>query len=139
MKDDKEKKLDAFIKQLVHEVALEEPSANFTKNVLSKIEKVSLSAKSTGYTPLISRTAWYVLALAAISLLTIAIFGNVEFDLFLKNNDFFSRLSQSGSRISLPSITFSNVVVYAALVLVFFVYVQIYLLKKNWMQKKVLY
>ena len=41
MKDDKEKKLDAFIKQLVHEVALEEPSANFTKNVLSKIEKVS--------------------------------------------------------------------------------------------------
>jgi len=139
MKDDKEKKLDAFIKQLVQEVALEEPSTDFTKNVLSKIDEVSQTTQITSYTPLISRTAWYVLALGTISLLTLAVFGNIEFDFFLINSNFLAKLSDSGSLLNLPNISFSNVVVYAALALGFFVYVQIYLLKKNWMQKEVLY
>lgn len=139
MKDDKEKKLDAFIKQLIQEVALEDPSADFTKNVLSKIDEVSQITQTTSYTPLISRTAWYVLALGTISLLMLAIFGNIEFDFFLKNSDFFAKLSDKKSILNLPSISFSNVVVYASLALGFFVYVQIYLLKKSWMQKEVMY
>lgn len=139
MKEDKEKKLEAFVKQLVKEVGLEEPSPGFTKNVLSKIDEVSLTTQTTGYTPLISRTAWFVVAMVSISLLIIAAYGNVEFDFSLINSAFFTKLSESSSRVSLPNISFSNVVVYAALALGFFFYVQIYLLRKNWMQKEVLY
>jgi hypothetical protein len=139
MKENKEKKLDAFIKQLVKEVALEEPSVGFTKKVLSKIDEASLTTQTTGYTPLISKTAWFVVAVVSISLLIIAAYGNVEFDLSLINSDFFTILSESSSQISLPNISFSNVVVYAALAVGFFAYVQIYLLKKSWIQKEVLY
>ncbi|NNE02258.1 MAG: hypothetical protein HKM92_02355 [Arenibacter sp.] len=139
MKEDREKKLDAFVRQIVKEVALEEPSENFTKNVLSKIDEVSVAAKTVSYTPLISKPVWYVLALVTSLLLISTFIGNIEFDFFLKNSNFLANLSENSPTLNLPNISFSNIVVYAALALGFFVYVQIYLLKKSWIQNEVSY
>ena len=67
---------DQFIKQLINEAGLEQPSGAFSKNVMSAIQRRSVPMPE--YVPLISAKAWR--ALAALTLVVICILTLVPFE-----------------------------------------------------------
>ncbi|WP_104736225.1 hypothetical protein [Hanstruepera ponticola] len=58
-----DKKLEKLSDKMMKESGLEKPSFNFTNAVMERVEKVSAN-QITEYKPLISKQAWFVIAVA---------------------------------------------------------------------------
>lgn len=119
MKQD-EKKIENLIDQLMTNDSLEQPSIDFTKIVMSKVEAVSNST-ATVYKPLISKSVWFIILGSYVALVAY---------IYLKepitNNGWFKRFEWSGVT---PNLNFSSAVIYAFVLLAMMVGVQVPLLK----------
>jgi len=137
MKKDKEKEWDELLLPMMKEAGLEEPSLHFTEAVLSNIEKMAIGTKQTLYSPLFSLRSWIIVAIVALVPIMLSLNATFKLTLFARYSDHareaLARTWHSGH----TAVVFSNTVVYAALILVFYVFVQIYWLKKNWSHKRV--
>ncbi|MUU77721.1 hypothetical protein [Winogradskyella endarachnes] len=71
------KKIEQFINNIMSEAGLEQPSLDFTANVLSQIEVTSTS-NATVYKPLISKSVWILILGSFIALIGYVIIGNTE-------------------------------------------------------------
>ena len=131
MEENNDSRFDAFVKEQIKKDGLEQPSLDFTKNVLLQIGEQSTSVVGKGYQPLISKPVWWSLACAFI-----AIFGYVVFGDFGSEPDKFSvllfqKIGEFNLLGGLSDIVISNTYVYAFVGLAIFMGVQIYLLKNH--------
>ncbi len=122
-----EKKIEAFIDKLMANETLEQPSVDFTDKIMSKVESISNST-ATVYTPLISKSVWYVIIGGFIALVAY---------IYLKepaaSSGLFDRFNLSNISIN-PlqnvSFEFSKTLMYAMVFLAIMVSIQIPLLKQ---------
>ncbi|WP_299528509.1 hypothetical protein [Ulvibacterium sp.] len=132
MEKDENKELDAFYKKIIQESGLEEPSANFTASVISKIQQENQRAEIFSYRPLIPRYVWWVS-----TVLLSVFFGfvflkpeNSEFTILPAwNLDFFK---MDAFVAALNSFQLPDALVYGFLSLAIFISFQAYLLKTHW-------
>ena len=132
MEKNENKEREAFYKKIIKESGLEEPPANFTASVISKIQKDDQKAEIFSYRPLIPRYVWWI------SAVLLAIFFGYAFlehenlgliDLPKWNLDFFSmeRFVEVLNNFRLP-----DALLYGSLSLAIFISLQAYLLKTHW-------
>lgn len=127
----KDIKKDPFIKSIFDEGGVEQPSGNFTNQIISAIKAQSRESAFV-YKPIISKNAWLVMAFLVISLFVYLLIGNADaaqgiklygfsFNLdtsFIK--DFFGRFAFSfelspilkTSFLALIVFTFSNLIIF---------------------------
>jgi hypothetical protein len=136
MKEDKDKKLDTFIRKAVIEAGLENPSVDFTRSVLSKIQADAQKSTAFVYRPLISKSVWLMILTAIAGVFVYSIWENPSSEInwltVLKLNRFaeFNLLANS------LNFYISNTVIYSFVGLAFFVWVQVFLLK-SYMNKRI--
>ena len=136
MKEDKDKKLDAFIRKTIIEAGLENPSVDFTRSVLSKIQADAQKSTAFVYRPLISKSVWMMILTAIAGVFVYSIWENPSSETswlaVLKLNRFaeFNLLANS------LNFYISNTVIYSFVGLAFFVWVQVFLLK-SYMNKRI--
>lgn len=132
MEKDENKALEAFYREIIQEAGLEEPSANFTTSVISKIQKDSQRARIFSYNPLIPSYVWWV------SGVLLAVFFGYIFiepknlgsvNLPTWNFDFFN---VDGLINMLNGFKLPDALMYGSLSLAIFFSVQVYLLKTHW-------
>ena len=137
MEENRDKELDAFIKKIVNEVGLEKPSVNFTDAVLSKVQ-VAVLKGSTGYTPLISKSAWFIMAVSTVAVIVYMIFGDATIEIpwvssliqsIPTDNSFFNAFS---------NVKISETFLFATVGLTIFIGIQIFLLKHQFEKHYVL-
>ena len=127
--DKEDHKTDIFIKKIVKEAGLEGPSLDFTTKVLAKVNAKSPASTVTTYRPLISKN--YLLALVVVMaciFVSFLMFGSTTTELDwveIKVMEYLVPLSNPFSNV-----TIAPTYLYAALGLLFFLYVQIYFLKR---------
>ena len=83
MKQDKN--IDDFSKDLLKDVGLETPSANFVNNVLKTINVENTLVSNSVYKPLISKRGWFFIVVCLIVLFTYFYTSNTESSIPLKN------------------------------------------------------
>ena len=136
MKEDKDKKLDAFVRKAIIEAGLDGPSFDFTRSVLSKIQADAQKSKVFVYRPLISKSVWLVILITIAGVFAYSIWGNPSSEInwltVLKLNRFaeFNLLANS------LNFYISNTIIYSFVGLAFFVWVQVFLLK-SYMNKRI--
>lgn len=128
MEKNNAKKLDDFLTKTVKLMELDSPSSNFTDTVLAKINVVEEKNITTTYQALISKKVWWVLAVFVFGLSAYLLFGNFPIeDSWLH----FSKLNQLMEFNLFGELDFiSDTTVYGLIALTFFVYIQVYLLKR---------
>lgn len=136
MKNEKDKKLDVFLKQILQETPLEEPSVHFTEGVLDKIEQLQVEVQCVSYQPIISKKVWVLILMITGLALYLSIYGTSS-EIFTLEYSFLNKGSELNLDSLIPNFTSSNIVIYAAMAVGFFVLVQVYWLKKNWSEKRV--
>ena len=67
MKDNKDQNLEKLVDKLMHHDGLEQPSNDFTSQVMQHIESLEKS-KATVYKPLIPKPVWYAIAIGMVVL-----------------------------------------------------------------------
>ncbi|NND50907.1 MAG: hypothetical protein HKN54_00790 [Flavobacteriaceae bacterium] len=132
MKENTEQHLDKLTKKIIGSMPLETPSSNFTSSVMTQIE--GLDAKSIVHQPLISRRAWFIVALIGIAFIAFNIFGNVESLGWFESVDF-GVLTDNKISESLSGITISKTLLYSAVMFGVFMLIQITVLK-NYFDKR---
>lgn len=136
MKEDKDKKLDTFVRKAIIEVGLDSPSVDFTRSVLSKIQADAQKSKVFVYRPLISKSVWLVILITIAGVFSYSIWENPSSEInwltVLKLNRFaeFNLLTNS------LNFYISNTIIYSFVGLAFFVWVQVFLLK-SYMNKRI--
>lgn len=130
--ENEDKRIEDLVNKLMENDSLEKAPANFTNDVMSKIEMLS-ETKTIVYKPLIPKYIWWLLGLGFVALIFNIIFN--------KPTDS-SRLSE---RYNLPevsfdlfsnlSVDFSNTLMYATVLLAVMVAIQIPLLKQYFNQR----
>jgi len=131
MEENKEKEPDYFVKKIIQEIGLEEPSLNFTETVLSKIETAREPNSVTVYTPLISKFSWAILAVIVVGMGALALFGKVDTKNSWLEYINLDAVSEFTFLDSMANLKFPSTLVYGVLALTIFVYVQIFLLKNH--------
>jgi hypothetical protein len=125
------KELDAFIKKSIQEVGLDTPSLDFTNSVMSKIQIETERSAVFVHKPLFSKSTWFAIISMVIAIFAYVIFGQPEQETtwlwFSKLND----LASFNLMGSMPNIAVSRTLTYGILAVTFFVWVQIFLLKKH--------
>jgi hypothetical protein len=123
-KDDK--KIEAFIDKLMSADRLEQPSIDFTANVMSKVEAIYFST-ATVYKPLIPKFIWFIILGSFVALV-----GYIYLKEPVAKNVWFNRLDLSNISLNLFenttfgfSATFMSAVVFLAIM----VSIQVPLLK----------
>ncbi|MBO6880288.1 hypothetical protein [Winogradskyella sp.] len=127
-----DKRIEDLVNKLMSADSLEKAPADFTDNVMSKIEAVSES-KTIVYKPLIPKYVWWLIASGFV--------GLVGYALLSKSND----TTSLSERYNLPDVSFSlwenfsfdfsNALMYATVLLAIMVGVQIPLLKQYFNQR----
>ncbi|WP_430466557.1 hypothetical protein [Winogradskyella ouciana] len=122
-----DKRIEDLVNKLMSADSLEQAPADFTDNVMSKIEAVSES-KTIVYKPLIPRYVWWLIVSGFV--------GLVGYVLFSKSND----TTSLSERYNLPDVSFSlldnfsfdftSTLMYATVLFAIMVGVQIPLLKQ---------
>ena len=112
MQDHLEHRLDKLAKKAVKLSAIESPSLDFTTNVMEQIEATQTS-HITVYKPLISKRAWFIIAVLAIGGFGYAIFGgDLQNTIWLEAIDF-NILSDNKVTDMISGISFSKILSYA--------------------------
>jgi len=130
MKDNIENLLDELSKKVITASNLETPSLDFTANIMSNINVVVKQSESTIYKPLISKKAWFIIAVIFIVVCACVLLGNTSESIGWFTDVDFSFVSSFNMANVLPEISFSKTVLYAIVVLTFMLFIQIPLLKK---------
>ncbi len=130
MEENKEKELDIFVKRVVDEIGLEQPSIDFTKSVLSKIQSETKKS-AISYKPLISKSAWVVLATIVFGIFLYVIFGNPRMEINSPAFSVLNKLAAFDFSVEIPYRSVSNIYVYGFLGLTFFMGIQIFVLKHH--------
>ena len=71
MKESADKKLDRLSRRLVEEAGIEQPPADFTNAIMSRVEGLRNNGVLT-YRPLISKAVWLVLGIAVLAMMVIS-------------------------------------------------------------------
>ena len=129
MKEHTEQHLDNLAKRVMKSSAIKSPSVDFTANVMTQIEHVSIG-ESLRYKPLISKYGWFGIIVVLVGISLYMTFGNIESLSMLESVDY-SVISNNKVTEALSGITFSKTLMYAIgfFGLVFFI--QIPLMKHN--------
>ena len=139
MKADQEKSSEDLVKKLMREKGYDHPSDGFTDSVMQHLEKEVLVTKTTKYKTLIPGRIWLLIGigLAGIFWYMLSQDGGqaLRYNFFPyadRLNDFslirhFGKMNWN----YLDNINIHTTVVYALLMLSFFLYLQFYLLKKK--------
>jgi hypothetical protein len=123
--------LDAFLKGIVEEAGLEEPSVDFTQAVLSRIETASKTNTVFDYKPLISKKVWWFLAAMVSGLFIYIVFGNPDMATNLPYLLSLKKLTEFNLLGKLPNMTGSSTVLYAMTAMAIFVVIQVFLLDRR--------
>ena len=120
------KKIVALIDNLMSADSLEQPSQNFTDNVMSKIDSIS-NASATVYKPLISKPVWFLILGSFVALVCYIYFKEPAVD-----SGWFDRFDLSNVSINpLENVSFhfSKTLIYAVVFLAIMVSIQVPVLK----------
>jgi hypothetical protein len=74
MADKLNKHIDDLLKKSIQTKALDEPSINFTTNVMSEVNALAKN-KISIYKPLISKTAWFFIGTTVLGIIIYAVLG----------------------------------------------------------------
>lgn len=110
MQDHLEQRLDKLAKKVVKSSTLESPSLDFTANVMQQVEASQVS-HITVYKPLISKRAWFVIAILIIGGLSYSIFGGVQDSTLIEGVDL-SIIADNKITNAISSITISKMLSY---------------------------
>jgi hypothetical protein len=130
--ENEEKRIEDLVNKLMANDSLEKAPADFTNDVMSKIETLS-ETKTIVYKPLIPKYVWWFLGLGFVALIYNVIFNksadsstlSERYNLPEVSFDLFSNLS----------VDFSNTLMYATVLLAVMVAIQIPLLKQYFNQR----
>jgi hypothetical protein len=122
-KDDK--KIEAFIDKLMSADSLEQPSLDFTDNVMSKVEAI-FNSTATVYKPLISKPVWILIITGFIALVGYIVFNEPSSSSGLLERFDLSNVSNPLENISF---NFSKTLMYAMVLMAVMFSVQIPILK----------
>ncbi|VAW16712.1 hypothetical protein MNBD_BACTEROID03-16 [hydrothermal vent metagenome] len=136
MKEDKDKKLDAFIRKAVIEVGLENPTVDFTRSVLSKIQADAQKSTAFVYRPLISKSVWLMILTAIAGVFVYSIWENPSSEISWLAVSKLNRFAEFNLLANSLNFYISNTVIYSFVGLAFFVWVQVFLLK-SYMNKRI--
>ncbi len=130
MDKEKDKKWEELVDKLMNEAPLEQPSGDFTKNIIQKIEAETARPKFE-YQPILSRTT---LVSIGVSFLALVVFLISKFG-FNSNEGWFAKLQFDAAFGSiwggLEHYTSSKVLVYAVLLFGLLFFAQVTRLKKH--------
>ncbi|HMB64370.1 MAG TPA: hypothetical protein VKN36_14925 [Eudoraea sp.] len=135
MEENKDKRLDDLIRRSVREMGLDTPPANFTENLLFKIETIPRASDAIVYTPLISRFGWGIIAAIVIALGVLIGYANPDARITWFEKINWSEISNVIFPEGIPSLSLSNTMVYSLLIFAVFAVVQSVLLK-NYLGRK---
>jgi len=121
-----EKNIEAFIDKLMSTETLEQPSIDFTDNVMSKLEAISNSS-ATVYKPLISKPVWILIIIGFMTLV-----GYIIFKEPTTGSSLTERFNLTGISNSLENISFnfSKTLMYAMVLMAVMFSIQIPILKQ---------
>ncbi|WP_138434565.1 hypothetical protein [Winogradskyella algicola] len=130
--ENEDKRIEDLVNKLMANDSLEKAPADFTNDVMSKIETLS-ETKNIVYKPLIPKYVWWLLGLGFVALIYNVIFNksadsstlSERYNLPEVSFDLFSNLS----------VDFSNTLMYATVLLAVMVAIQIPLLKQYFNQR----
>ncbi len=130
MEAKEDKILDQFTNTMVKSAGLEKPSLDFTAQIMEQVGALEAS-KAIVYEPLISKRAWFVIALAVCGTVGYVFFTGSEFAMLdTAINDYINQ----ATTWELPKLNFqfdvSNVMVYSFLIMAGFVVIEIPLLRR---------
>ena len=129
MQDHTEQHLDKLAKKVMQTSSLESPTKDFTANIMSQIEGVSIAA-STSYKPLISKLGWAAIVLILMGISSFVMFSNLESTSLLDKIDF-SFISNNKVTNAVSGITFSKIIMYIVVLFGGLWFVQIQLVKRQ--------
>ena len=130
-----DKKIEELVDKLMSADRLEQPSIDFTTNVMSKVEAIS-NSKATVYKPLIPKYVWYMLFCSLGALVAYVYLKDpVVNSEWLKKIEFSKLAFNPFENLSVNS---SKTMMYSLVLLAIMVGVQVPLLK-NYFNKKVLF
>lgn len=139
MKDDQEKSSNDLVKKLIREKGYDYPADGFTDSVMKNLEKEVLVMESTKYKTLIPGRIWLLIGIGLIGIFWFMLSWDGAQALRLNLFPYADRLNDLGlvQRFGemnwnfMDNINIHNTVVYALLMLSFFLYLQFILLKKK--------
>lgn len=125
--------LDAFAKKYIQEQKVEQPSANFTANIMRSVLRTENVALYKA-TPLISKKVWGILvAVLVVAIILVARGSSVAWLQLPKFN------MEVLSKIQIPNVfeyvTVSKTMLYACFFFTLMIFVQIYFLKGHFAKK----
>ena len=124
-----DKKFDALVRRKIKEEGLENTPKGFTDAIMAKLAGDTVPPASLTHTPLIPRVVWYSLGLALIVLLTF--FAKGDYDAEPGGLPFLSWVGswlQWKPFVKIPDVRIPESMVYAFVVLAFFVNLQVYMI-----------
>ncbi len=136
MKKDKDENLDAFIRKTIIEAGLENPSVDFTRSVLSKIQADAQKSPAFVYRPLISKSVWLIILTAIAGVFVYSIWENPSSEINWLAVSKLNRFAEFNLLANSLNFYISNTVIYSFVGLAFFVWVQVFLLK-SYMNKRI--
>ncbi|MEM5566992.1 hypothetical protein WNY78_17865 [Psychroserpens sp. AS72] len=137
MNENADKHLDSLSRRVIGESAVESPSFDFTKSVMSQINALNTSSATT-YVPLISKWVWAIIALVFAAIVGFVSFGTTTTLITLSSGEKSSWLDRLIlERISayefvnpLSQLEFSQTTVYGVVLFALMLCIQIPLLKR---------
>ena len=128
MKKHSNKQFDKLTKRALKDLPLERPSDGFTVNVMSRIETMPIPQAST-YKPLIPKSVWIIMVAVVAAAIAIAYRFKLGSISWFDNMDVFNRSEEFGLGLELPSLEWSNPLLYATLIFGLLMLVQLKMLK----------
>jgi hypothetical protein len=134
MKEQADTSVENLVNKMMTSSTLESPSADFTSQILSKIEALQQS-KTVVYQPLISKRVWATIVGICVAFLVYVFYTtSIESSSWFATIDF-SKFTNNRVSESLSDYTFSKTMMYAIVFLSVMVFIQIPLLK-NYFEKR---
>ena len=142
MKEDQQSKWDDFLKKMVTEAGKDEAPANFTQSVMDKVHLEFENGQITTYKPLVTKRAWFLIAIVLVGLCAILLIFGQEMAYgnrlvpYLDEIQLLDRfnIADKMNLDRIGSINIHDSVIYALLTLPVFLYIQIYYLEKNYLK-----
>lgn len=126
------KELDDFIRKAVKEVDLERPSVDFTKSVLSQIEIVTQKDSVLVAKPLFSKTIWFFLSVVVVGIFVYVIFNDSSTESTWLAAIKLNQLTSFNLSLYMPKFSTTTAFSYGSVGIAFFVWIQVFLLKRKW-------
>jgi len=130
MKDHTEQQLDKLAKKVMKSSLLENPSLDFTANIMAKVDAFAKS-KTIVYQPLISKTAWIIIIILVVGILSLGFFENGFESLGWFDTIYHSIITDNKISKTISSIAISKTMMYAIVFFGVVFFIQIPILKNR--------